>query len=382
MPPSPEKKPDPEVKGLDISKILLPKKESGPTPESAQRVNAGALLAQEENATLLKPTPPVVIGPTTQVPAPTTPAAPVEESETKPLQTYKADLDSVVAKQGVSAVSAAAAEAVRRGKQPLPEETYEEKKARSTRWAMIAGGVVLVLLAGVVLTVVLARPTSVPAAVAPQAPFIAVDDSKFVALPASPHTREELMTILQAARIQAKLSLGLIQWLYIAESPATKDGQYRPIGSAELLGTMVPEMPEKLLRVLSNQYLLGLHSFDENQPFLLLQVDSYETAYAGMLEWERTLQSDLSPLFTRIPSPQKTGATLPDESPLQFIRSNFLDRVVENRDARVVQNINGDILMLWTFLGRNTVLITTNEYTLREVLSRLNTTPVVPIPRQ
>jgi len=53
---------------------------------------------------------------------------------------------------------------------------------------------------------------------------------------------------------------------------------------------------------------------------------------------------------------------------------------VENRDTRSYLNSSGDILLLWTFLGRNIILITTNEYTLREVLSRMSSAPVVPIP--
>ena len=41
---------------IDLNKILLPKKE-GPSVDSAQRIDAGSLLAQEQNATL-KPSEP------------------------------------------------------------------------------------------------------------------------------------------------------------------------------------------------------------------------------------------------------------------------------------------------------------------------------------
>jgi hypothetical protein len=45
-----DQNPGPERKPLDINSILLPKKEGGPSPLSAQRVNAGALLEQEQEA--------------------------------------------------------------------------------------------------------------------------------------------------------------------------------------------------------------------------------------------------------------------------------------------------------------------------------------------
>jgi hypothetical protein len=202
-------------------------------------------------------------------------------------------------------------------------------------------------------------------------------------------SRTEIMNALQAAKKDTNISLGLIEWLYL-----TNQEQTAQLGITELLGIIAPQTPGEIMRVLTETYFLGLHSFDENQPFLLLQVDSYETAYAGMLTWENTLQSDLFPFFNRIAVPRatppviiepiatSTSSTTP-EAPRyrqQFIPTSFVDKVVENRDTRAIVSDGGELLLLWTFLGRNTILITTNEYTLREVISRLTVTPVVPQP--
>ncbi len=376
-PPNDGKGPLEPKKEIDISKILLPKKETGPNPESAQRVNAGALLAQEENATLLPPVAPVAPA------APTTPAAPVpEESSVRPLQTYKGDVEKIVHDgPGVSVVSIAAAEADRRSKQPLSTATPAETKARYYSWFMIAGGALLVFLAAAAIGFVILRPTSVSIPEQPQAPFLFIDESMLVPVDAGTPSRNNIMKSLQAARVGVKLPLGLIEWIYVAE-PGTATTSPRQLGIQELLGVLAPQMPPDMLRTLENQYLLGIHSFDENQPFLLLQIDSYEIAYAGMLQWERTLENDLSPLFDRTPSPRANTEAPSASSTTQFLPTNFIDKVVENRDVRLIQNEKGDILLLWTFLGRNTLLITTNEYTLREVLSRLKAAPVIPIPGQ
>jgi hypothetical protein len=37
-------------------------------------------------------------------------------------------------------------------------------------------------------------------------------------------------------------------------------------------------------------------------------------------------------------------------------------------------------LLLWGFINRNTLVITTNEATMREVISRLKNAPIVPTP--
>lgn len=377
---------------IDLTNILLPKKEPGPTPDSAQRVNAGALLAQEQAATLQTTQAPEPA----PAPAPTAPKA--QESTVRPLQTYKSDIEGVV-QGGASVVSIAAAEAKRKDEQP--KDAPAAQSGEPSRWVkigMIAGGAALLAIAGGITAYIVMRPTTVPVVEAPKAPFIFTDDTALV--PVSGATRDALMTELTAARQSTSISLGLIRWLYVTH-PVSADTQPQQLTAQELLGTLSNNIPENFLRSLTGQYLLGIHSFDENQAFLLLQVDSYETAYAGMLAWERTMRQDLSPLFTRNPSPKveaqpqlpattasttasstnqtatsTAATTLPSVSVI--IPTSFVDKVVENRDARVIVNQEGDILLLWTFLGRNIVLITTNEYTLREIISRMQNAPVVP----
>ena len=43
-------------------------------------------------------------------------------------------------------------------------------------------------------------------------------------------------------------------------------------------------------------------------------------------------------------------------------------------------NPEGDILMLWTFLDRTTIVIATNESTLREIISRLSQASLISLP--
>ena len=355
---------------IDPASFLLPKKEA---PAPAQRINAGVLLEQEATAEL----------PKVVAPAPAAAPAPKKEErpEVSPLQTYRSDIEHVVHEgQGVSVVSIAAAEAARRGQEPIQQETTEEKKAKWNSVAMIAGGVALVLLAGGVVAAIFLRPTTVPITDMPKAPFIFADNTALVPLPDGQGTRDMLMTYVQAARASTKLPVGLIEWLYVAWPAAQEGAEPSQLRASEFLQILAPNAPPELLRTLSANYLLGVHSFEENQPFLLLQVDSYELAYKAMLDWERTLNTDLLPLFSRNPSPKPQGAPAPASTTPQFIRTSFVDKVVENRDTRSYLNSSGDILLLWTFLGRNIILITTNEYTLREVLSRMSSAPVVPIP--
>jgi hypothetical protein len=127
------------------------------------------------------------------------------------------------------------------------------------------------------------------------------------------------------------------------------------------LNALVPNIPQKLLRTIQQESALGVHSQSGNQAFLVLRVDSYEQAFSGMLEWENTLGSDLVPLFNT-----------------QSLQTGFIDKIIENHDARVLEDQSGTIVLLWTFLDRNTLVITTNNATLHEIISRVQNAPTTP----
>lgn len=360
----------PANQGIDLGNILLPNKKAGPDPVSSTRAPAGALLAQEQSAELPKPPKPA----TTPAPPPPTP----QETQLKSLQTFRGDIESVVEDKKLSAISIAATEAD--AKKSSTETSDQSTLIRTLGY--ILGGVVLITLALATIAWVSSRPTSVPGVQEPVAPFIAVDEATPVAFESLP-TRGALMTALNNARKNVQLSLGLVAWLYTT-IPSSGEPPVRQLSASELIQILAPQAPNDLLRVLRPTYLIGVHSFDENQALLLLSVDAYEVAYAGMIGWERTMEDDLAPLFVRKVSPQITSiepassTTSAVAEDTRFIQTRFVDKVVENRDTRALLAPDGQIKLLWTFIGRNTILITTNEYTLREVISRTNLAPVVP----
>lgn len=388
---------------VDLDKIILPKKAGAPSVDSAQRVNAGVLFEQERTATLPEPEKPAAQEPQAEAPKP-------EQPLVRPLQTYQGDIESLVGEKQVSVVSIAAAEAERRGLKPLEPDTATPDQERSpwVKKALIIGaGLLLLIAAGGIGFYIYTRLQPVPLAQQAPAPFVSVDDTHTTVMQPTDQ-RKEIMAALVAAKNSISLSLGLVARIQVAKPGPLNDGTLAEVSAPELLQTLAPQVPLALVRTLGPQMLLGVHSYDENQPFMILKADSYETAYSGMLAWEASMYADLSPLFVRTPAvralppatvmPQPaasttTASTTPAASSTQatssaleptpaatFFQGNFIDQVVENRDARVMLNKYGDILMLWTMLDRSTIIITTNEATLREVISRLSQANILSLP--
>lgn len=388
IPPAPQEGSNPPQKPneLDLDAILLPKKEA---PQTGERINAGILFAQEKSATLA-PTP---VEPATPIP----PQVKKDPSIVKPLQTFKGDIESLIQDKNVSLVTIAAAEAEKRSQAAqVEEETSGEPSGILVflrKFLMIVGGIALIAAAGGIgwysylkVTETVEVPVDTPA------PFISVDTTTVVAQPQATLARTSMMQALDTAKNQSQVSLGLVDRLLPAAITSGPEGEVRTAIPAELfLPLIAPSVPEELVRTLAKEFLLGIHMFDGPQAFIILRTDTYERAFAAMLSWERTMQSELSPLFTRTPRPRlpeeiamdvgMASSTATTTAPERTTSSlgGFVDKIVENRDTRAVLNSAGDILLLWTFLDRNTIVITTNEYTLREIIGRISV-PVTPAP--
>ena len=123
--------------------------------------------------------------------------------------------------------------------------------------------------------------------------------------------------------------------------------------------------PPDLMRALSDQFFFGVHAADVPSPVFIIPVTSYDHAFAGMLAWEPTMDSDLSPLFAGVPPlvPAQNGA-LPAER-------TFQDLVMRNYDVRALENDNGSVVLYYSFPTPELLVISGSPYTFPEVLSRL-----------
>jgi hypothetical protein len=367
---------------IDLDSILLPEKELH-TPGQAQRVGAGVLLAQEQQATL-KPIDSASTIPPAPKPPLTTQTEVKDASSIEPLETFQSDIQKVVSGQNVSVVSIAAAEARRREEKSTqpenPEKKSEEQRSRlGSPVAYIAGGILLIAVAASVTAYVLLSPTSIPVKVATSVPFITIDDSKAVLIQPGDSPADIMNDLVSTAKSE-QLAVGLIAGFTPMEASTTDaEAPAVPLSAQQFISALAPDVPNTLLRTLEPNFLLGVHSFNNtNQPFLILSVDSYEQGFAGMLAWETTMSQDLAPLFpttSSLPAPSTVAATS-----TQVINTGFTDNVVDNHDARVLLDQNGNSILLWAFLDQQTIVITTNQYTLTEIISRLKASPITPVP--
>ncbi len=113
-----------------------------------------------------------------------------------------------------------------------------------------------------------------------------------------------------------------------------------------------------LRRTLRDSFMVGASSQNGKNYFLLvLSINDFGTAFSSMLEWEKTMDSDLAFLTTAKSYVQNTGTF------------SWKDMIVKNKDVRGLVNEKGEIKIAYTFLDKNTILITDNAFSIGDMAS-------------
>lgn len=292
-------------------------------------------------------------------------AAEIASSIVAPLRTLKHDLQEVVRKKNISLVRAAALEQEKRFGREGHERAPHPESARRGVGILLAALLLIVLGAGAFFGVyIIEQQRSAGAPSASQSPSIVFSEST-VALPLEDQSAADLKRLLANARTASSATLGSITRVVpvvstVAEGVAIE----RAATLEEFLAALGTRASPDLLRALSGEFFFGIHTVDENAPLFVIPVISYERAFAGLLAWEGSMNSDLAPAFTPVPDQVIGAGGLPQ-------KRQFYDEVMRNYDVRVLKDDSGTIQLYYSFPTQNLLIIAESPYSFTEILSRL-----------
>jgi len=254
------------------------------------------------------------------------------KDEVKSIRTYESDIAETVGKNKESVISIGVKEQTKRQEQGIVLE-----KKSSNRTLLYFS--LFLIVAGVLII------------------------GMFVWYSKQPHAPElkEIVTSIIVSDKEVPSSAtdkaGIISAL--AESAGEKDGiteiKFGAKTTEDLFRVLTSGAPASLIRALGDEYMLGTA---HDKVFLIVRVDSFDQAFAGMLEWEKLLPENLGSLFSESSNP--TGS--------------FTDTIVRNRDTRSLKDASGKTLLLYSFLDSKTLLFTGSEDAFSELLNAYNST--------
>jgi hypothetical protein len=311
--------------------------------------------------------PPMEQGVPTQKPLEKNTSTPTDSDERSivtPLHTLKDDIQDIVRIKKMSMVQASALEADKKRTVVLkpPAPTTPNGGQRSKRlFSFVFFSVVFILLGSAALYGVyyVQNQTS---AVVPSTPFTSIIFAE-TTVPIDISKKVGLRDALVRARDQSAGPLGsLTRIVPIQNTSGSSMGT--PTTLAEFFDALGVHPPDELLRGLGEEFFLGIHTVDKNAPVLVIPVTSYAHAFAGMLAWEPTLNADLAPLFTLVPSLTTSANGLP-------VQRAFSDAIMLNYDIRVLKDDTGAVVLYYSFPTPNVLVIAESPHTFTEILSRL-----------
>ena len=141
------------------------------------------------------------------------------------------------------------------------------------------------------------------------------------------------------------------------------------ITTLELFEKIEASAPAPLERALGTMPTLGIHGFRGGKPFLLFSVSSYDHAFDGMLSWEQNLLSDIGPLFGISVRDILGKAASTTSEALQNTLA-VKDVIIKNKDVRAIFDPKKEIIFLYSFIDKETLVLTTSEDTLRFLIGK------------
>jgi hypothetical protein len=293
----------------------------------------------------------------------------------KAIRTYETDVAEAIKENHTSVADMIIAEKRREA----GAEIFEAASPRSRRSILVVGGtaaaILLLGVGGFLLYVGLHAPAGT-AAIHPTAFVVTDSEKEIVVPPASPARRAVLLALLSSVRSSSTLPIGSLENIYFTQVTATSTSTpsagapgvnqqkttKRLLSTSNFLSVFTLTPPAELVRSLVPAFMYGQHAASHLEPFLIFKTNYYEGAFSGMLAWEAAMRNDLADVVAGpVERATVTGGG----------EAKFTDMIIRNKDARVLKNANGEPELIYAFPDQETIIITTNESTFRELIDRL-----------
>lgn len=127
---------------------------------------------------------------------------------------------------------------------------------------------------------------------------------------------------------------------------------------------IIPQAPlisdDFLIGVVKNNIKLEPNEQDSNL-FFLLKSKSFIDSFQSMRNWEGKMFNDLQGFF---------GVNISAKNK-DLLSKDFVDGIISNKNARILYDQNGQVVLMYVFVGENSIVISNSGGAIDEVILRL-----------
>lgn len=295
----------------------------------------------------------------------------IDGNEAKTIHTYLTDMAETVRNNEISVINIAVAEQ----KKHEREDIYRKVEGKnSTKLFLLVGGAILLLGTFVTIYFVIQKnkETNAPITNVTSSKIetiISYDDQSFVDVTQTTNSND-FVKLLKPELLKVG-NPDSIKSIFLTNSTSGTPEILKLEDFTSLLGITAPS---SLIRSLTGQYMIGTYTpaikNANNKPnlFMLFQVKDYDIVYAGMLQWEKTMLNDLYGIFNI----NTVGNISLSEMP-------FKDGLINNKDIRILYDNNGNNILSYIFIDKNTLLITDSQDVIEKITNQLTIKKAKPL---
>ena len=134
----------------------------------------------------------------------------------------------------------------------------------------------------------------------------------------------------------------------------------------QVMDVLKPGAESPFFRALHPEHMFGSVGSGTRSPFLIIRSTNFDVAFAGMLSWEHSMSEDLSQFFGTPVT--KTAVLKTAASPTV---AHFVDALKTNRSIRILYDELGDERIVYAFVNKELIVITTNTEALSAIIEHI-----------
>lgn len=183
-------------------------------------------------------------------------------------------------------------------------------------------------------------------------PIIFTDQSKFLEIGGLSKDKIS-QTVLNEVNA-ANIKIGGVEGIYLTNNK-------KPVLLREFISLIKSSFVPGQNVFVSDNFLFGVVKNDTQDLFILLKVRSFVDVFESIKAWENKIFYDLHGFF----------AVEINADTNYLLTKDFEDGIVENKNARILYDKDGKIVLMYVFADENSVIITNSLPVVHEVKPRL-----------
>jgi len=333
-----------------------------------------------------------------------------KESETgkgerviRPIRTYEDDIANLVKNQKISTATIVLAEQKKRQSQQFQEENTSKEKPKGKIIKILISIILFGLGVAALFFVIQMNliPQSIiniiPSSEKTEQEIIRRDNSVEI-LTLSKTNNEIRNEISEKTKNLSEESLDEIIEFKILKQVTNQEGNSSliKITADNLFNILNSNTSDRFERSIDEEFLFGVYTDTKPTPFIILRTNDIDLSFSEIFEWESRMYNDLFQVldlkpevsdFIRVEVPVATSTNNTEENSTttseteikilnnpeaKFNTNDFTDIVISNKDSRAIIDTGGKVILIYSFIDEEKILITSNINVFQQVIKRLS----------